>query len=151
MRTPLYPGHSTRSPQQRDSAAAVQLGGEDTEALIGDLEVPDVQSEIVCGEVSAVVAVHGDGVDVVGVSVGEYSPGHGLHGAVVLDLLGDSELGDGVFFPHHALVRHRVEVTEPPTALRDLPQLYCLVFERGERGREGGRGKEGIDVTHGPD
>ena len=52
---------------------------EDTETPVGDLQVPQVDSQIVCGHVGLVVAVDGDGVDVVGVCVGEHPPRSSLH------------------------------------------------------------------------
>ena len=61
---------------------------EDTKALISSLEVPEVHSQVVGRQVRAIITVHRDGVDVVGVRVGEYSSGHGLNGDVVVDLDG---------------------------------------------------------------
>ena len=67
------------------SSTALQ---EDTKALISSLEVPEVHSQVVGRQVRAIITVHRDGVDVVGVRVGEYSSGHGLNGDVIVDLDG---------------------------------------------------------------
>lgn len=57
----------------------MQRAQKDTEAPVGDFQVPEVDAEVVCRQVRGVVAVDGDGVDVVGVCVGEHPPGSGLH------------------------------------------------------------------------
>ena len=100
---------------------------EDTEALVCSLQVPQIHTEVVSRQVSAVVAVDGYGVDVVGVCIGEYSPGHGLDGDVVLDLHRHAEVSDAVLFSLLTFVCDRVEVAVPSEALRYLPQLDCLV------------------------
>jgi len=51
----------------------------DTETLICDFKVPQVYPQVVCRHVGLVVTVDGDGVDVVGMSVGEHPAGGGLH------------------------------------------------------------------------
>lgn len=51
----------------------------DTEAAVGDLEVPQVDAEVVCGQIRLVVTVDWDRVDMIGVSVGEYPAGTGFH------------------------------------------------------------------------
>ena len=57
----------------------VQCLLKDTEAAVGDLQVPQVDPEVICGDVRLEVGVDRDGVDVVGVGVGEYSAWRGLH------------------------------------------------------------------------
>lgn len=57
---------------------------EDTEAAIGDLQIPQVYPEVIGGDERLKVRVDRDGVDVVGVCVAEYTPGcslnHQIHG-----------------------------------------------------------------------
>lgn len=48
---------------------------DNVKTLIGDLQVPEVDSEIVSGEISLLIRVHRNRVYVVGVSVGEDSSG----------------------------------------------------------------------------
>lgn len=62
-----------------DAGRAVQRAPKDTEAPIGDLQVPEVDAQVVGRQVRGVVAVDGDGVDVVGVRVGERPARAGLH------------------------------------------------------------------------
>ena len=60
----------------------LHVGGldvDDVEALVGDLHVPEVDPEVVGGEIRLTVRVDGDAVDVVGVRVGEDAPRGGLH------------------------------------------------------------------------
>lgn len=52
---------------------------QDTEAAVGDLQVPQVDAQVVGGQVRLVVAVYRDGVDVVSVSVCEHTPRARLH------------------------------------------------------------------------
>lgn len=58
--------------------------GSDTEAAVGDLQVPEVDAQVVRRQVGLVVAVDGDGVDVVGVRVRKHPAGtrfhHEIHG-----------------------------------------------------------------------
>ena len=51
-----------------------------TEALVGDVEMPQVDSQVVCRDERFLVAVDGDGVDVVGVGIGKDLPGVRLDG-----------------------------------------------------------------------
>lgn len=51
----------------------------DTEAAVGDLQVPEVDAEVICRQICLVVAVDRDGVDMIGVSVGKHPPGTGFH------------------------------------------------------------------------
>lgn len=51
----------------------------DTEAAVSDLEVPKVNAQVICRQVRFVVTVDRDGVDVVGVSVGEHPAWAGFH------------------------------------------------------------------------
>lgn len=51
----------------------------DVERLIRDFHMPQIDPEIVGREVRLPVAVHADGVDVVGVGVSEDPAGRGLH------------------------------------------------------------------------
>lgn len=65
----------TKTKKQKKKASAFK----DTEAAVGDLQVPEVDAEVVRGQIRLVVAVDRDGVDMVGVSVGEHPPGTGFH------------------------------------------------------------------------
>jgi len=49
----------------------VWLNVDDVERLIGDLDVPEIDSQIIRGDVGLSVAIGGDRVDVVSVGVGE--------------------------------------------------------------------------------
>ena len=100
---------------------------QDTEALVCSLQVPKVQSEVIGREVRAVVAVDRDGVDVVGVCVGEHPPGHGLNGDIILHFDGHPEVCYAALLPLGSFVCERVQVGIPSKPLRDLPQLNCLV------------------------
>lgn len=51
----------------------------DTKAAIGDLQIPQVDAKVICGQISLTIAVDRDGVDVVGVSIRKHSSGAGLH------------------------------------------------------------------------
>ncbi len=51
----------------------------DTEAAVGDVQMPEVNPQVISWHVGLIVGVDGDGVDVVCVGVGEYSPGAHLH------------------------------------------------------------------------
>lgn len=53
--------------------------GKDTEAPVGDGQVPEVDAQVICRHVRLTVAVDGDGVDVVGVAIGEDPPRAHLH------------------------------------------------------------------------
>lgn len=65
------------------SASCVRVGSprfqKDTEAAVGDVQVPEVDPQVISRHVGLVVGVDGDGVDVVGVGVGEHSPRTHLH------------------------------------------------------------------------
>ena len=56
----------------------------DTEAAVGDAQVPQVDAQVVRRQVRLTVGVDGDGVDVVGVGVGKHPPrahlDHQVHG-----------------------------------------------------------------------
>ncbi len=56
-----------------------RLDVDNVEALVGDLHVPEVDAQVVGGEVRLRVRVDGDGVDVVRVGVGEDAARRGLH------------------------------------------------------------------------
>lgn len=60
-------------------ATAEATAGKDTEAPVSDGQVPEVDAQVVCRHVRLAVAVDGDGVDVVGVAIGEDPPWAHLH------------------------------------------------------------------------
>lgn len=45
----------------------------DTEAAVGDVQVPEVDPQVISWHVGLIVGVDRDGVDVIGVGVGEHS------------------------------------------------------------------------------
>lgn len=51
----------------------------DTEAAVGDVQIPEVDPEVIGWHVGLIVGVDGDGVDVISVSVGKHSPRGHLH------------------------------------------------------------------------
>lgn len=64
------------------AASCVRVGSrfqKDTEAAVRDVQVPEVDPQVIGRHVGLVVGVDGDGVDVVGVGVGEHSPRTHLH------------------------------------------------------------------------
>ena len=81
------------------AAHGVELGGRDdlgqllhvrrldvdnVEALVLDVEVPQVDAQIVTADECLSVAVHGDAVDVVGVGISICTPRHGGHHGIVM-------------------------------------------------------------------
>ncbi len=64
----------------------------DTKTLVGALQMPDVDSQVICRQIGSFVAVDRNRIDVVGVGVGEYSPWESLHRDVLFNLFGDFEL-----------------------------------------------------------
>lgn len=69
----------------------------DTEAAVGDLQVPQVHPEVVGGDERLEVGVDGDGVDVVGVRIAENASGrrldHQVHGLQHWHLFRKIQLG----------------------------------------------------------
>ena len=63
-----------------------------TEALVTDIEVPEIYSKIVGGDVSFLIRIDGDGVDVVCMSVGVDLAGNGSDNVVLLGHLWQSEM-----------------------------------------------------------
>lgn len=51
----------------------------DTETAVCDAQVPHVDAEVVSRQVGFPIAVDWDGVDMVGMSISEYSSGTDLH------------------------------------------------------------------------
>lgn len=51
----------------------------DTEAAISDLQIPEVNAQVICRQVSLTVTVDWDGVDMVGVSIRKHSSRAGFH------------------------------------------------------------------------
>lgn len=66
---PSQPPPPGSHPAVGDDGRAV--AGKDTEAPVGDGQVPEVDAQVVRGHVRLAVAVDGNGVDVVGVAVGK--------------------------------------------------------------------------------
>ena len=96
----------------------------DVKRLVGAVETPHVDPQVVGGEECLVVRVHGDGVDVVGVRVREDLPGDGLHREVLVHLRHLQPVGE---LAGRAVVREEVQVPRPRPPLCDLPQLDGLV------------------------
>ena len=61
-----------------------RLDVDDVEALVLDVEVPEVDPKVVGADERLAVAVHRDAVDVVGVGVGVRLARHGRHDGVVV-------------------------------------------------------------------
>lgn len=51
----------------------------DTEAAVGDVQMPEVYPQVIGGHVGLMVRVDRDGVDVIGVGVGKHPPRAHLH------------------------------------------------------------------------
>ena len=99
--------------------AKKQRKGKQTEALIADLEVPEVDSKVIRRDERLRVAVHGDRVDVVGMRVGKHSLWHVREHLVLGGELGQAELwARGISVGHHSL----------DLLLIDFPQLDGFVF-----------------------
>jgi hypothetical protein len=59
----------------------VTVSSKDTEALVGDIHVPEVDTEVISGDERLLVAVDRHRIDVVGVRVGKHPSGTGFdHG-----------------------------------------------------------------------
>lgn len=75
------------------------VAGKDTEAPVGDGQVPEVDAQVVGRHVGLAVAVDGDGVDVVGVAIGKDPPRahlyHQVHGLQHGHLGGEGQVGAG--------------------------------------------------------
>ena len=100
----------------------------DTEALVGDLQMPEVDPEIVSGHVGLLVTVDRDGVDVVGVCVGENPAWRRLHHEFHGLELGHAQGGDHARVPSDAIFILQVVTLRTLVTLRHLPQLDCLVY-----------------------
>ena len=99
--------------------AKKQRKGKQTEALIADLEVPEVDSKVIRRDERLRVAVHGDRVDVVGMCVGKHSLWHVREHLVLGSELGQAELwAKGICVGHHSL----------DLLLVNLPQLDGFVL-----------------------
>ena len=120
---------------------------DDVEALVLDIEVPQVDAEIVTADESFPVAVDGDAVDVIGVGIGVGSAGDGGHNSVVVCKAGHLE-GSGILEsspgrPRKASATHRTGWSQliRQIVLRHhleglvehLPQLDSLVVCREQK------------------
>jgi hypothetical protein len=78
-----------------------RLDVDNVEALVLDVEVPQVDTQVVTADECLPVTVYRDAVDVVGVGVGVGPPGHGGHHGIVvgqpgeLEVTGIAEVGAG--------------------------------------------------------
>lgn len=103
----------------------------DTEALIRDLQVPQVDPEVVGRQIRLLVAVHRYGVDVVSVGVGEDAAGGGLHHQLHGSHRGHTQRAHHV--PRVPTFVLQVVAVDALVALRHLPQLDCFVWNWNER------------------
>jgi hypothetical protein len=55
-----------------------------TETLITDVQIPEVDPEVICGDVRLLVGINGDGVDVISVCVGVNFPWHGSDDVILV-------------------------------------------------------------------
>jgi hypothetical protein len=55
-----------------------------TETLITDVQIPEVDPEVICGDVRLLVGINGDGVDVISVCVGVNFPRNGSDDVILM-------------------------------------------------------------------
>jgi hypothetical protein len=55
-----------------------------TETLITDVQIPEVDPEVVCGDVRLLVGINGDGVDVISVCIGVNFPWNGSDDVILM-------------------------------------------------------------------
>ena len=60
------------------------LDVDDVEALVLDIQIPEVDSKIVTADKGLAIAVHGDAIYMVGVGIGVCSPRDGGHNGIVM-------------------------------------------------------------------
>ena len=77
----------------------------DVEALILNVEVPQIDSEVIAADESLAVTVHGDAVDVVCVRVRIGLSRHGRHDRVMMSQSRELEIGSGSEM--HVRISHR--------------------------------------------
>lgn len=71
------------------------LNVDNVEALILDVQVPQVYSQVVRRNESLPVAVHGYAVNVVGMRIGVHPPWHCCHNGIVVRHAGEFQIGHG--------------------------------------------------------
>lgn len=66
---------------ERTAFVSLELGAvmKDTEAPVGDAKVPHVDAEVVGRQVGLPIAIDWDGIDMIGMSIGEHSPWTNLY------------------------------------------------------------------------
>lgn len=112
-----------------------RLDVDDVEALVGDLQVPQIKPEVVRREVRLLVRVDRYRVDVVGVSIGKNPTGRGLHHQIHWLYRWHPQRADRQRITYAAVVLPRVVTFDPFVPLGDLPQLYRLVVGRQQEVR----------------
>lgn len=68
------------------------LNVDDVKALIANIKIPQVDSEIVCADVCLSIRVDADAVDVIGVSVGINLSRHSSDNGIVMSQRGQSQV-----------------------------------------------------------
>lgn len=99
-----------------------------TEALVADVEIPEVDAEVVGGDVGFLVRVDGDGVYVVCVGVGVDFAGDGGDDVVLLLHAGEAEVARGGGGGHRPCAVEVIRLCDDAQGLfKDLPELDRLV------------------------
>jgi len=100
----------------------------DTEALIAEGQVPQVDAKVVGRDERLLVAVDGQWVDMVGVCIGVDAPRAGLHHGVGRHKRRHEETGYRRRVSLQPGVVFQVEALRSLGPLTQLPQLHCLVW-----------------------
>ena len=70
-----------------------RLDVNNVEALILNVEVPQIDAQVVTADVGFAIAVHRNAIDVISVSVGIHTARHGCNDCVVVCHAGEAEIG----------------------------------------------------------
>lgn len=116
-RSTCQPRHLPYSCSGTTPGAAGWRAPKDTKTLICDFKVPQVYPQVVRRHVGLVVAVDGDGVDVVGMSIGKHPPGGGLH--------------HQVHGPEHRYLRDRSRASAPRDRVRPSHPTHTSTRHQG--------------------
>lgn len=112
-----------------------RLDVDDVEALVGYLQVPQVEPEVVRRQVRLLVRVDRYRVDVVGVSVGKDPTGRRLHHQIHRFDRWHPQRADRRRITYAPIVFPRVVTLDSFVPFRDLPEFYRFVVGRQEEVR----------------
>lgn len=112
-----------------------RLDVDDVEALVGDFQMPQVNPQIVRGQIRLLVRVDRYRVDVVGVSVGKDPTGRCLHHQIHWLYRWHPQRANHTRITYAAVVLPRVVALDPFVPLRNLPELYRFVVRRQQEVR----------------